>query len=202
MSSRGFRWMASLAAIPVLLVGVGVSPASAAKDPGAVKERWTERYDCEIGQLVGKSSRTGLLTIKEASADGQAFLALGVDHFERAFRIKGSDVRWTIFMDIVYDEHSMVKVSDDDPRLAGVDVVGPVYEFTATQTTTVVVRTDDGTVLPEWTESLVETNFVDLFDTLGDFAPGGEYLGGERSGDWPALFDADDCDIAEAAAAA
>jgi hypothetical protein len=202
LTPRAIRWLAGLAAVPVLLIGVGVSPASAAKDPDAYRDHWTDRYDCEIGQLVEKGSRDGRLTIKDTSADGQAFLALAVDHFELAMRVKGSDVRFTIFMDIVYDEKSMREVAADDPRLDGIEVIGPVYEFIATQTTTVVVRTGDGTVLSEYTESGVETDFVDLFDTLGDFAPGGEYLGGEQSGDLPVLFTADFCDVAEEAAAA
>jgi len=188
--------LCALAAALALSIGVATPAGAASKDVDRIRYQGSEQ--CDNGRLLQHAKGTSTLEITETSADGQAFLAHQFAQITNSFNLRGQ--RFTVTLDIEYVETSMTKLDADDPRLVGVDYVGPVYEFEAYQLTTVTARTSAGTIVPEYTESDVRTDFLDVFDTLGDFTPGAEFISGESSGPVPAYFDASGCDVAAAAA--
>jgi hypothetical protein len=192
MTSPLRRGVAALFA-GTLLMTITALPAAAAKS-AAEPFHFSQRTSCAQGQLVTQVRGTTSLEIVGESADGQAFLADQQTDARESHNIRG--LRYAVAYSSRYLETSMTLVAADDPRLADFEgIIGPVYEFEATQTFDIEVTRSDGTLITEFSES-GSVQFVDLYDTLGDFTPGAEFLTGETIGELPTLLTTDPCEVA------
>jgi hypothetical protein len=161
--------------------------------------------ECEGASYVAAFEVEGISSLRNVKGSGgQAFLVADTFRFNETWRDADTgEVVMSLRGAFDFREISarLVPTSQvPDELIPEEGLVGPVYEFTATETGWETIRDGEGDVRYR-TAGLVV--YKALFDTLGDFQPGGTFLD-ERVvkvvGPHP-LLDRDICDVAAELAA-
>lgn len=205
-SSRLIRRLLAVVAVAVLALGLTVGPAGATGKPVYVEpptpyhEVGSFDPECADVDVSVDYDYRGVSSVRVApGTDGQAFFLKDTYRFSETWSAASTGkVLFTIRGHYRFQEVKAERVSKRDvPRdlIPPEGLVGPVYRFTSVEVGADKVRDARGRTLYRTAGVVV---FKNLFDTLGDRAPGGTSLSFDVArviGPHP-LLDVDLCDVA------
>jgi hypothetical protein len=209
MARRMFARVAAVAVSALLAASVSMQPSQArdSDDDGYYQPptpyRDSGRYDpkCGDSRITARFWVRGVESLEFVEGSHkQAFLLNDRYRFVEKWRDSKGELLLTWRGEFHFKEVSAKRVPKSqvpDDVIPPEGLVGPIYLFKSRLTGWEVVRDDDGEVLDRTRGTQV---FSNLFDTLGDRAPGGTSLRFEvikTEGNFPPLFHEDLCALAE-----
>ncbi len=185
----------------IAFIATTATPASARgggfyEVPGAYSFQDYSFSECD-DQVDVTVSGHGVAGAKNVpGSDGQAFLSTQTYHAAETWKDTSGNFLMSFKQSGNFRETSGTLV---DPQPSGTDengdpIVGPVYEFTARDQINLVVTLADGTVY----RGVGRVDSTMVFDTKGDYQPGGVPISYEEEVTWGLITipDVDFCDLA------